>query len=84
MVVRVSRGSLIPTEEESGGGSASSARNDRSVLGTVGRVKLTLKDRDLQIFLDRIVSESPLTLQEIGDRYNISRETELRQKYLES
>lgn len=36
--------------------------------------KATLKDRDLDIFKDRMLSESPLTLQEIGDRYNISRE----------
>ena len=34
----------------------------------------TLKDRDLEIFTTRLLAENPLTLQEIGDRYGISRE----------
>ena len=34
----------------------------------------TLKGRDIEIFEDRIMSETPLTLQEIGDRYKITRE----------
>ncbi|RZA15685.1 MAG: sigma-70 family RNA polymerase sigma factor, partial [Proteobacteria bacterium] len=33
----------------------------------------TLKGRDLEIFNERIMSESPLTLQEIGDRYKVTR-----------
>jgi len=36
--------------------------------------KNTLKPRDLEIFDARIVSESPVTLQELGDKYKISRE----------
>ena len=36
--------------------------------------QLTLKGRDLEIFKDRILNENPLTLQEIGERYGISRE----------
>lgn len=36
--------------------------------------KKTLTGRDLEIFNDRIVSEQPLTLQQIGDKYKISRE----------
>ncbi len=36
--------------------------------------KNTLKGRDLDIFNDRMLSDSPLTLQEIGDRYKITRE----------
>ncbi|MCX6117932.1 MAG: RNA polymerase factor sigma-32 [Proteobacteria bacterium] len=36
--------------------------------------KATLKDRDLDIFNDRLLAENPLTLQEIGDRYKITRE----------
>ncbi len=36
--------------------------------------RLTLKGRDLEIFDERIMNESPITLQEIGDRYGISRE----------
>ncbi|RZA12733.1 MAG: hypothetical protein EOP10_30915 [Proteobacteria bacterium] len=34
----------------------------------------TLKGRDLEIFNERIMSETPLTLQEIGDRYKVTRE----------
>ena len=36
--------------------------------------KSTLKGRDLDIFNDRMLAEKPLTLQEIGDRYRITRE----------
>jgi RNA polymerase sigma-32 factor len=36
--------------------------------------KETLKGRDLDIFNDRMLAETPLTLQEIGDRYKITRE----------
>jgi RNA polymerase sigma-32 factor len=36
--------------------------------------KKTLKGRDLDVFNDRLLSEKPLTLQEIGDRYGITRE----------
>ena len=34
----------------------------------------TLKGRDLEIFDARLMSEEPLTLQEIGDRYGVTRE----------
>ena len=34
----------------------------------------TLKDKELEIFQHRLLSEQPLTLQEIGERYGISRE----------
>jgi RNA polymerase sigma-32 factor len=34
----------------------------------------TLKDRDYEIFQDRLLSEAPKSLQEIGDFYGISRE----------
>jgi RNA polymerase sigma-32 factor len=36
--------------------------------------KKTLSGRDLDVFLDRMIAETPLTLQEIGDKYKISRE----------
>ena len=34
----------------------------------------TLKERDLEIFKDRLLNEAPKSLQEIGDFYGISRE----------
>lgn len=36
--------------------------------------RATLKGRDLDVFNDRLMAEKPLTLQEIGDRYGITRE----------
>ena len=36
--------------------------------------RTTLKGRDLDVFNDRLMAEKPLTLQELGDRYGISRE----------
>ncbi len=36
--------------------------------------KKTIKGRDLDIFNDRMLAEKPLTLQELGDRYGITRE----------
>jgi len=34
----------------------------------------TLKDRELDIFRDRLLNDAPATLQEIGERYGVSRE----------
>jgi RNA polymerase sigma-32 factor len=34
----------------------------------------TLSGKELQIFDDRLVAEEPLTLQELGDRFGVSRE----------
>ena len=34
----------------------------------------TLKDKESVIFHSRLTSEQPMTLQEIGDKYGISRE----------
>ena len=36
--------------------------------------KKTIKGRDLDIFNDRMLAEKPVTLQELGDRYGITRE----------
>ncbi len=40
----------------------------------VNQFKKSLKPRELEIFEKRIFSDEPLTLQEIGETYNISRE----------
>jgi len=37
-------------------------------------LRKTLKDKELCIYEDRLLSDSPLTLQEIGDRYSVSKE----------
>jgi RNA polymerase sigma-32 factor len=36
--------------------------------------KKTLKDKELYLFENRLLTENPLTLQEIGDKYGITRE----------
>ena len=41
---------------------------------TIDKFKVTLNDREMEILSLRIFSDDPLTLQEIGERYNISRE----------
>ncbi len=43
----------------------------RQKLETFGS---TLKDRELDIFRDRLLNDSPATLQEIGEKYGVSRE----------
>lgn len=40
----------------------------------VDEFKASLEGRDKEIFLDRVLNQKPLTLQEVGDRYGISRE----------
>lgn len=40
----------------------------------IAEFRSQMSDRELDIFDNRIFSESPVTLQEIGDRYGISRE----------
>lgn len=47
----------------------------RSLVGKrIREFGLTLKDKDRVIFDHRLLAEDPLTLQDIGDRYGISRE----------
>jgi RNA polymerase sigma-32 factor len=47
----------------------------RQALGEkMERFANTLKDKELIIFRERLLSEEPLTLREIGERYGISRE----------
>jgi RNA polymerase sigma-32 factor len=40
----------------------------------IGEFALTLEEKDRFIFEKRLMSDEPLTLQEIGDRYGVSRE----------
>ncbi|MEE9144257.1 MAG: sigma factor-like helix-turn-helix DNA-binding protein, partial [Candidatus Binatia bacterium] len=47
----------------------------RHLLGEkIEQFAQTLRDKELVIFRERLMSEEPLTLREIGDRYGISRE----------
>ena len=52
-----------------------SEREGRTILlDKLEEYRKTLKGKELDIFENRIMSDSPLTLQELGDKYNISRE----------
>ncbi len=42
--------------------------------GYLEEFRQNLEGRDLEVFEDRMINENPLTLQELGDRYGISRE----------
>ena len=47
----------------------------RKIFGTmVAQFGATLKGREKHIFLQRLTSENPLTLQEIGDKYGVTKE----------
>ena len=70
----VTRGSMLKNQDPS---VEDVLANDeiRNLFGEqLQNFRLTLKGRDLEIFDERIMNESPITLQEIGDRYGISRE----------
>jgi transcription-repair coupling factor (superfamily II helicase) len=45
-----------------------------TLLENLSDFRETLSDKELDIFDNRIMSENPLTLQELGDKYGISRE----------
>ena len=44
------------------------------LLDKLEEYRKTLKGKELDIFDSRIMADNPLTLQELGDKYNISRE----------
>jgi RNA polymerase sigma-32 factor len=70
----VTRGSMLRNHDPS---VEDELANDeiRNLFGEqLQNFRLTLKGRDLEIFDERIMNDSPITLQEIGDRYGISRE----------
>ena len=52
-----------------------SQKEDRELLlKKLKKFKAHLKGKELDIFENRIMAEKPLTLQQLGDKYNISRE----------
>jgi len=44
------------------------------LLDKLEEYRKTLKGKELDIFESRIMSDNPMTLQELGDKYSISRE----------
>ena len=47
---------------------------ERILQRKIGEFRARLKEREQEIFEQRMLSDNPLTLQEIGDRYGVSKE----------
>jgi RNA polymerase sigma-32 factor len=65
---------LLNTEVESTEDWMAKKEIESLLHNKIAEFKKTMTTRELEIFEQRIFSDSPETLQEIGDRYNISRE----------
>ncbi len=68
-------GSFLPDPDEVPIDEQVSEKEDRNLLLTkLTEYRGTLSGKELDIFDNRIMAEKPLTLQQLGDRYHISRE----------
>jgi RNA polymerase sigma-32 factor len=65
---------LLNTEVESTEDRMAKKEIESLLHNKIDEFKKTMTSRELEIFEQRIFSDSPATLQEIGDRYDISRE----------
>lgn len=68
------RGSTIAADVQTADDMLASAEVKKIFDEHLADFRGTLKGRDLEIFDARLMAETPLTLQEIGDRYGITRE----------
>lgn len=68
------RGSLIAGKDIGAEDELGNAELKRIFSEHLELFRETLKGRDLELFDARLMAEEPLTLQEVGDRYGISRE----------
>jgi RNA polymerase sigma-32 factor len=67
-------GSFLPDPTVNIEESLSEAENRGLLLKKLKEYRESLSGKELDIFDNRIMAESPLTLQELGDKYHISRE----------
>ena len=65
---------FISSEEETIEDSVARKEMEGILNHKIEEFKQNMTDRELDIFDQRIFSDSPVTLQEIGDKYDISRE----------
>ena len=65
---------LLSTEVESTEDRVAKKELEALLHNKIAEFKKTMTERELEIFDQRIFSDTPVTLQEIGDRYGISRE----------
>lgn len=65
---------MLPTETESVEDTVADVQFFGLMQGKLAEFRETLKGRDLEILDERLLAEEPITLQELGDRYGVSRE----------
>jgi RNA polymerase sigma-32 factor len=65
---------FVSSEAESAEDQMAKKEIETLLHNKINDFKRTMSSRELEIFELRIYSDSPVTLQEIGDKYNISRE----------
>jgi RNA polymerase sigma-32 factor len=70
----VSRLDMMPTTASGPDSAVAEGEIQQMVKAKLADFRTTLKGKDVQIFDERLVAEDPLTLQELGDRFGISRE----------
>lgn len=66
--------SFLSDDKESIDDQLSEAEGRTVLLKKLNEYRTKLKGKELDIYDNRIMSENPLTLQELGDKYSISRE----------
>jgi RNA polymerase sigma-32 factor len=71
---QTTRMELLASANEGPEAAAESTELSELVRQRLDEFRKTLAGKDLQIFDDRLVAEDPLTLQELGDRFGVSRE----------
>ena len=67
-------GSLLPDPGKRADDQISDHESRRLLKTKLGEFRETLEGKEAEIFDQRIMAEKPLTLQDLGDKYNISRE----------
>ena len=68
------RGSLIASDEQATDEVLAAEQIKSLFREHLDEFEKTLKDRDLEVYKLRILNEDPMTLQEIGEKYGVSRE----------
>jgi RNA polymerase sigma-32 factor len=67
-------GAFLPDPGRAVDEQLSEGESRKILMDKLQEFRRTLSGKEAEIFDDRIMSEKPLTLQELGDKYNISRE----------
>ncbi len=71
---QTTRMELLPSSNEGPDTAAESAELSELVRAQLDEFRKTLAGKELDIFDKRLVAEEPLTLQELGDQFGVSRE----------